>query len=292
MAGSRALEIDHVTIAGPNLPRMMAMFDHLELAAEEGGAHSNGVTHMGLLGFDDGSYIELISTLRPAMTSPLWHAQIEAAGGPAAWAVVVADIEREVERLAATGIPVKGPVDLDRFAPDGTRIEWQLAFPGDDPPGARLPFLIQDRTPRELRVRPSPSVRGSELTGVDSIVLAVHDLDESVELFRRSYGWPSPRYAEHPEWGARLAHVEGTPVIFSQPVDGESWLAGRLALFGNSPCAFLLRSIDPERSAARPGIASSSGGGEQWFGRPVAWFDPERLPLSEGPCSLGIIGPP
>ena len=46
---------------------------------------------MALLSFADGSYVELISTLEPRQTSPLWHAHIAGDGGPCARAVGVDD---------------------------------------------------------------------------------------------------------------------------------------------------------------------------------------------------------
>ena len=59
------LTIDHVTIAGSTLATLEAGFAAIGLTTDYGGPHSNGVTHMSLLGFDDGSYIELISSMQP-----------------------------------------------------------------------------------------------------------------------------------------------------------------------------------------------------------------------------------
>ena len=64
-----AMKLDHVTIAGSSLDRLRDAFARIGLATEYGGAHANGVTHMALLGFDDGSYIELASTVKPGWRS-------------------------------------------------------------------------------------------------------------------------------------------------------------------------------------------------------------------------------
>ena len=53
------LKIDHVTIAGPELAPMERAFAGVGLVTDYGGPHSNGVTHMAWLGFNDGSYNEL-----------------------------------------------------------------------------------------------------------------------------------------------------------------------------------------------------------------------------------------
>ena len=103
------LRIDHVTIAGSRLEALATAFAAAGLATEYGGMHSNGITHMSLLGFDDGSYVELVSLNRPQERAPNWQAQIVTDGGPCSWAVRVPDVATEVERLRRAAVPVNGP---------------------------------------------------------------------------------------------------------------------------------------------------------------------------------------
>src|SRR5437667_9181970 len=113
------LKIDHFTIAGRDLAQLDQLFSNLGMTTDYGGLHSNGITHMSLLGFDDGSYIELISTLETGKKSPLWNGHISNNGGPCAWAVEVDDIHAEAARIASLGLPVKGPLYYNRKRPDG-----------------------------------------------------------------------------------------------------------------------------------------------------------------------------
>jgi hypothetical protein len=267
------LRIDHVTLAGADLDLIRQRFAELGLGTDYGGPHSNGVTHMALLGFDDGSYLELISTLEPGASSPLWDAQIRDNAGPAAWAVGVDDLAREKERLARGGVTARGPVPMTRTRPDGTMLAWELLFPGDAPPGATLPFAIRDRTPRSQRVSPSASVAGSELLGVAGVMVGVAALEKSAALYRRAYGWPEPMIAHDASLGARLAGFEGTPVILAEPAESASWLAQRLGRYGESPVGVLLTTADLAGSAARLPLLPS----EPWMGGELAWIDPERL---------------
>lgn len=269
-----SLRIDHVTIAGPDLDRLRGAFAAAGLETAYGGPHSNGVTHMALLGFDDGSYIELISTLEPRAPSPLWDAPIREGAGPCAWAVIASDVAGEAERLRGLGVTVEGPLRLERRRPDGRLAEWDMAFPGEHPPGAVLPFFLRDRTPRALRVEPSPAVAGTELRGIDAVVIGVRDLESAVRLFRAAYGWEEPVHGELSAWGARLAQFDGTPVILAAP-SGDGWLARRTSRFGDLPCAFLLASEDLARSERRFGDARTTRG--SLLGAPVAWLDPEAL---------------
>ena len=116
----RALRVDHVTIAGANLAQLQEAFAAVGLTTEYGGAHSNGVTHMALLGFDDGSYIELISTLSADQRNiPIWKEHIVRDGGPCGWAARCDDVAAELKRLAAAGLAVQGPFPGGRPRPLG-----------------------------------------------------------------------------------------------------------------------------------------------------------------------------
>lgn len=275
-------KIDHVTIAGPVLAPMEQAFANLGLVTEYGGPHSNGVTHMALLGFADGSYLELISSLEPGLKDTVfWGTFIAGNGGPCAWAVQVDDIEAEAARAAALGIPVAGPAYYYRRRPDGQLIEWYLAFLGDKGAGATLPFLIQDITPREWRVQPSPSAT-DWLTGVASVVLGVEELEPAIKLFQRVYGWPTPQLNNDPILKAKLAYFAGTPVVLAAPQSPGDWLAERLARFGESPCAYLLAATNFAATCQYFGLTPSV----EWFGRRAAWFDPAQL----NGVYLGLIG--
>ena len=271
-----SMQIDHITFAAPELMPLRETFRRAGLASEYGGPHSNGVTHMDLLGFLDGSYLELIAALDGVDTpSPLWDRHIRKDGGPCAWAVAVPDIEAEVGRLAAAGIPVEGPIPYHRRRPDGERVEWFLAFPGTEPPGATLPFLIQDITSRDLRARPTPGVvalseSGRDLPvrleGVARVVLGVRDLEANVALFRKAYGWSEPR---RPARG-RAVFPDG-PVVLESPdseaPEAENQLARRLDDFGDSPTAFLIAVDCLEAVCERFHLAPP----EEWLGETIAW---------------------
>jgi hypothetical protein len=274
------MQVDHITVAGPDLDTLRRRFAAAGLETDYGGAHSNGVTHMALLGFEDGSYVELISTLVPGTPAPWWPKQISADGGLCAWCARTEDIEDETRRLRLLGVPVRGPVPYHRVRPDGTRLEWDLAFIGDGEPGSLLPFLIQDRTPREWRVQRSAGVAGTELAGIAGVVIGVQDLTGAIAVVRRVYRRDKFETHIDPQFGATIVTVTGAPLTLAAPLAHDSWLARRLAEYGDSPAALLLRSTELSRSARRfPACRAGS-----WLGSPALWFDPEKL----GGVRLGI----
>jgi hypothetical protein len=272
--GGMSLTIDHVTIAGRELDAMRQTYAAIGLATDYGGPHTSGTTHMALLGFDDGSYVELISSREPGQPGSKWDAHIAGNGGPAGWALATNDIAGEAARISELGVPIHGPTAMTRRRPDGVLLEWEILDVGDQGGGAVLPFLIQDHTPREWRVQPSASVAGGELRGVAQAVLGVARLEQAASLFRRVYGWGEPEIREDGEFDARLAWFAGTPVLLAAPLaSGEGWLAERLTRFGESPCAFVLASADLAASAQRLPL----GVAQEWPGGQVAWIPRERL---------------
>lgn len=278
------IRIDHVTIAGSDLETMRRRFASVGLETDYGGAHSNGLTHMAQIGFDDGSYIELVSTVKPGEENiPIWKEFILNDGGPCGWAAVCDDVEAEAKRVGNLGVKVQGPFPGGRAKPDGTQLQWRLAFLGDQPVGAVLPFLIEDVTPRSERVQPSKSVAGSELTGVAYVVIGVRRKKEPLELIQRVYGMDWGRCDSDRSLGATLEPLKGLPVVLAAPTGSGGFLEKRVNRFGEAPAAILLGTNDFEAACKRFGLKKSYS----WFNRGVAWFDAEKL----GGVRLGVIGP-
>ncbi|MEF8877736.1 MAG: VOC family protein [Haloarculaceae archaeon] len=275
--------LDHAVIAGSDTGALCSAFAGIGLDPEYGGEHDNGVTHNYTLGFPDGSYLELISTVEPGAESPWWNDPIHGDAGPCAWALDVADVEAEAERIAGLGIPVEGPTSHTRERPDGATVEFDLAVPGDLGMGAKYPMLIHDRTPRSRRIAVAESVADTDLTGVREVVLAVPDVASEAETFAGLFDCEVPEPTAVPEFGARLARFDGAPVTLAEPKVGDdggsSWLRDRLDRFGPLPCAYLLGSEAPDATAERFDLPAPSA----WGTAEVRWFD---LPLAG---RLGVL---
>jgi Glyoxalase-like domain len=277
------LSVDHASICGTDLQAMQQAFTEAGLKPDYGGPHTTGGTHMALLGFDDGSYLEFIAPQTPgsADSSP-WAKLLAADAGPCAWAVSSEDAQKEIDRLKAAGVGVEGPIKGSRKRPDNLAIEWVIVQVGGGTPGSTLPFVIEDRTPREWRVKTSDSVKDSGLSGIDLVVLAVNDLKASADRFGKAYGWSEPLIETHSEFGAKMAYFPGEPVLLVAPSDNKSWLNQRLQKFGETPVAFLLATQDFNAATKKYRLSGS----KLWFAQRVAWFDAAKL---KG-VRLGVIG--
>ncbi len=278
---SVVLEIDHVSICGSNLDTLRQAFTDVGMTPVFGGPHSNGITQMAAIGFDDASYLELIAPVKPSATAGSDWAKFMAEDAvTCAWAVGTNVLLQEADRLKKAGIPVKTPERGSRKRPDGMSIEWMTADVGSGTPGSTLPFIIEDQTPRAWRVQTSDSVKGAPVAGIENVVLGVNNLDASIALFRKAYGWAAPLTETQKDFG-KLAYFPGEPVILAAPSNG-GWLSDRLAKFGETPVAYLLATRDFAAATKKYKLA----GTKTWFGQKVAWFDQARL---KG-VRLGVIG--
>ncbi len=181
-------QIDHVVIAGSDLAMLRAQSEARGLPSVEGGVHFGGQTHNALVGFLDGSYLELIAPT-PGNNAPdhAWSQFMRTDAGVCAWAIRSADIDADSALFRTRGITVSNAVSGGRTRTDGVRLDWRTVRLGDDPLGLVLPFLIQDVTWRELRV-PKPVGIHEKIAGIDSVVFGVADEnDPIISLLKRAF---------------------------------------------------------------------------------------------------------
>lgn len=257
-----SLIIDHVTAAGSDLKAMQARLASIGIRSEYGGPHSNHATEMASTSFPDGSYLELIAIPKgadpKAVAAHYWSKQMRGDAGPCAWAIRSKDLAADVARLKRAGVIVTEPVRAGRQRPDGVRLDWETANIGSEPNGTFFPFMIQDLNPREQRAYPGGKPATQEFTGVSRVVIAVRQLSAAVARYRKAFELPEPLERTDRTLGAKLASFENAPVILAEPLNPQSWLAERIAKFGEGPSAFVLRA----RRAAEATIS---------------WFDAAKL---------------
>jgi len=194
-------KFDHAVVIVPSLKRAVRSFERLGFCVVPGGR--TGPVHNALILFGDGTYLEL-TTNRFSMARPVYRALnatglmghvaakrkdmlhrflplIGARQGAIDWCIRVDDIRDVVRRLRDAGIEMVDEMEFERERPDGKVARWLLAGPRD----VRLPFLIEDLTPVEIRVPfRDLSTHPNGVTAIRRLVLP----DEAKAAFERTLG--------------------------------------------------------------------------------------------------------
>lgn len=263
--------LDHVIVCGKDIASMRAKLAAAGVPTVYGGRHSNHATEMALASFLDGTFLELLA-IQPdadpqAVAKYVWTRELNEDAGPCAWSVNPTDINAEVKRLRPAGVPVGEPVPGLRIRTDGKRVEWEASQMGTEL-GTFFPYLQHDITPRALRAFPQGTPTNPEFNGATTVVLAVRNLDASIQRFQQAYDTPAPSRQSDAAFGAQLARLGNVPVILAEPLNAQSWLNGRLQRFGEGPCAFIL-----SRKSAQLEAVSKT----RWFGVDISWMDAGKL---------------
>jgi len=180
-----SLSIDHIVIRVHDLEQTIADCTELGFTVQRGGTHADGATHNALIGFEDGSYFELIAFLRDVPEHRWWDAGHRVGEGLVDFALLPETVKSVIEAARQRGLSYEGPIDGGRVRPDGARLAWQIGKATTPD----LPFLCGDVTPRNLRVAEGEvRVHRNGVRGVTGINLAVRDLDSSIERYRALLG--------------------------------------------------------------------------------------------------------
>ncbi|MCS7051701.1 MAG: VOC family protein [Thermomicrobium sp.] len=180
-------QIDHLVVLVPDLDQAASVYRDAGFTVVPGGEHPTG-THNALIGFRDGSYLELIA-FRTQNPLHRWYRYLEPGGGIVDLCLLSDALLDDVQRVASGGL-AWSVSDGSRLRPDGVTIRWKGATPSDNLTGL-VPFLIEDVTPRTERVpHGAEAEHANGVQGIAEVVIAVPDLPTSVELWRTVLGHP------------------------------------------------------------------------------------------------------
>ena len=190
--------INHLVVLVRDLKDATAAYEALGFTVTPGGEHPMLGTHNALIPFADDSYIELLAFKRER-PDDLWCMQLsDGYSGLMDFALVSDDLDRDVA-ISALLRPFS-IMDGGRETPDGREIAWRLGLPQGwrtkPPLGSRsvpLPFLIQDVTPRSLRV-PQGTARQHRngVAAVDRVYVGVDELDVAGVAYNALFGVSMP----------------------------------------------------------------------------------------------------
>jgi glyoxalase-like protein len=138
--------LDHVVLAGPDLPEVVAWFAELTgVDPVPGGSHVDLGTANYLVGLGSGAYLEIIGPdpeqPTPERPRPFGIDDLTAPR-VVTWAIRTADIDALVAQSREAGYDPGEPVAMSRRTPDGALLEWRLTSPRFDYGDGLVPFVI------------------------------------------------------------------------------------------------------------------------------------------------------
>src|SRR5688500_16606634 len=234
-------QIDHIVILVRDLGQAAQDYAAAGFNVTPGGEHTMGGTHNALIGFADGTYLELIAFKDPERAQAhRWWSRLDDGEGYVDYALLSMDLEAEVPELRTRGLDVADPGEGGRLRPDGQRVGWRNLMLVAVPCEAGQPFLIEDTTPRDYRVPAGPAAEHSlGVTRVAGLTLVVRDL--AVAAGRLGALLDDDGRLSEGGGGERMLFTVGAQWLeLLQPDDPQSDAGRQLATFGDSPYELVL----------------------------------------------------
>ena len=165
--------IDHIVIAVDSLARAIETWRGLGFCVVEGGKHPYG-SHNALIGFADGSYIELLGFYEESRAHPWWDLLHQRGGGLIDFCLATNDIGADHRAFRAQGVECSELIEGGRTRPDGYDVRWINCKVEGDWQGL-IPFIIEDVTPRVERL-PRETGHANGVTGIERVSFATNDV--------------------------------------------------------------------------------------------------------------------
>jgi hypothetical protein len=262
-----SITLDHIIIVVSNLDAALDQFTQLGFRVHPGGVHSSCFTHNALVPFSDGTYLELLSTIKPTSFHSLkvlkrlrllgfyttnqtaierrLYDDLASGVGMNDYALLSLDLDHEVSRCNKLGLNFSNPIPGGRIRPDGREINWRTAVPQTND----LPFLIDDVTTRELRV-PAIESNGhpNGITGIAGMTLLVSNHVESMARYRGLLGEEPKSQPIFPQPGTQTAEYafEHRFISLSSPLPGNTNLRKLFQMRHGRPIGIFFETIEKE----------------------------------------------
>jgi len=241
-----ARSIDHIVVVVDDLAGAIADYERAGFTVTPGGTHAGGATHNALIPFADGTYFELVAFTNPQRPQEhRWWPRLQRGEGLVDFALASDGLAAEADALRRHGIDIGAPTDGGRIRTDGQRVSWRTLGLGQALGRPALPFLIEDATPRALRVPGGPAARHAlAVDRVAGLSIVVSDLDGASETFDQLLGQQERTRSAAGAPGGRVVRYElGRQWLeLNQPDDPSSDAGRQLQARGEGPYEVVLSS--------------------------------------------------
>jgi hypothetical protein len=259
------LTLDHIILVVSDLDIATRQFNQLGFSVVEGGIHTGGLTHNALVPFSDGTYLELLATTRSSSLRTIgWLKSLRLLSlytanqtaisrrlieniadgvGMNDFALLSLDLDHEVSMIQERGLAFTNPIPGGRIRPDGQEIAWRTSVPQT----IDLPFLIDDLTPRNLRLPPaSESIHPNDILGIRGITILVSNLVDSMARYRSLIGEEPTTQPNFPQPGTQSSQftLETRFLSLAGPLPGNSTLRKLLNRRSGRPLGIFFRTAE------------------------------------------------
>ena len=246
--------IDHIVIAVHSLEGAIETYRKLGFTVVQGGKHPYG-SRNALIGFADGSYIELLGFYEECPEHPWWDLLHERGGGLIDFCLATDDIRADHAAFRAQGVDCGDLIEGGRARPDGYAVKWINCKIEGDWQGL-IPFIIEDVTPRAERL-PRETTHANGVTGIHSLSLATRDAARFAGVMSAVAGEKGEPVEDEELAAAGLRlKLGGHEIEYLAPADEAGPLAAHLAGDGLAP--YRVRFLT-EGEARRWGPAETEG---------------------------------
>ncbi len=177
--------IDHIVIAVHALDSAIDSYRALGFTVVVGGKHPYG-SHNALIGFEDGSYIEVLGFYEESPAHPWWDLLHQRGGGLIDFCMATDDIRGDLAAFRAQGVSAGDLTKGGRSRPDGVEVAWINNKVSGGYQGV-IPFIIEDLTARVVRL-PAEKKHANGVTGIHCLSLATAELDRHAAIMSAVLG--------------------------------------------------------------------------------------------------------
>lgn len=260
-----SLSIDHIILVVRDLQVASQQFTQLGFTVIPGGVHSGGLTHNALVPFPDGTYLELLSTTKSARLNFLFmlkrirllriylgdetainrrlNTDLASGIGISDYCMRSGDLAKEINLLQTRGEHFTKPIPGGRQRPDGQEISWLTSVPRT----LDLPFLIEDKTPRELRVPPvNDDYHRNGILGISGLAVLVTDLVECMARYRALLGDDPASQAQYSQPGTQSSEFRSDNrfITVLTPLPSNAMLRKFLKNRSSRPVGIFFRAVE------------------------------------------------
>jgi|GEM_PF-3242182 len=285
--------LDHIIIFVRDLPRTERAFvDLLGLQITSNADHPGFGTRNGAIAFELG-FLELLTDADPAELGASRYGRVllerraRRGDSPAVFVFRTPALDDVIAQCKARGGHCEDSLIGYSRGADGIAHEWKAFFmPGTEPVylSPRMPVLARART----RPAKTPGDHPLGARRIEGVVIAVEDLEATVEFYRVQLGLEAPRLeargdARTARW---LLPQAGQHLIAAAPQSARSDLSGHLSRFGEGIHSIVLGVRDVEAAVVELERRGGRGPNIEWLGG-LPGTDPDpaantRLVLCEG----------